>query len=712
MDRVKFTQNRELSWLKFNERVLDESMDNTVPLLERLKFISIFSTNLDEFFMVRVGSLYDLNLIKPNHIDNKSGMSPKEQIHAVYDAVKPLYLKKTEYYCSLQEELRKYRIESMKFDDLSPEHKKEVRYFFQNYIKPVISPLVIASHHPFPHLENKNIYIVASLKLKNKETMGIIPIPNSVPPVLYLGGDAVRYIYMEDIVLEYVDEIFDDFKILEKTALRVTRNADINFDDKSELDDGYEHIIDFRTEMKSALKKRKRLAPVRLELSNDISDKLKKFFYNKLSLSEKSTYITEVPMDLSNVFDIQKKVSKNMSKILEYAPLEPKIIGISMTDSIFPQIRARDILLSYPYESMEPFLKFIRDASEDDSVISIKITIYRLSSQSKLVEYLCQAAENGKDVTVLIELRARFDEQNNIDWSERLEEAGCNILYGEDEYKVHSKICLVSRKEKKEIKYYTQIGTGNYNENTAKQYTDLAFITYDQEIGRDANAFFQNMGIGNLNGSYQHLLVAPTSLKPAILRMIERETENRSDGYIFIKVNSLTDLEVMYALQRASEAGVNIIMMIRGICCMLPQIEGVTDNIQIFSVVGRFLEHSRIYVFGKDHRLKVYISSADLMTRNTERRVEVACPVYAEHIRKKIFNYIDSCLADNAKARILTNTGDYVLRDGNNHSINYQELMIENTYEEEITYDRMKMKKERKTSGFFGLIRKVFRNSY
>lgn len=680
--KPEFTQNRELSWLKFNERVLNESMDRTVPLLERLKFISIFSSNLDEFFMVRVGSLYDLNLIDPEQTDKKSGMTPRGQIDAVYDAVKPLYRKKTEYYRHLMGALKRYRIESPHFDELSPEHRKEVRQFFRNYIKPVLSPIVIDSHHPFPHLENKKIYVIAALKLKNKETPGIIPIPAGVPPVLYLSGDGVRYIYAEDILTACVGEVFEDFEILEKSVLRVTRNADINFDDKDDLDDGYDGISDFRAKMRAALKKRKRLAPVRLELSDDLSKKLKEFLYDKLSLSEKSTFITEVPMNLSNVFALPRKIAPSVGKILEYTPLSPKINGISMTESMLSQIRAGDILLSYPYESMEPFLKFLKDASEDSSVVSIKITIYRLSSQSKLVEYLCRAAENGKDVTVLIELRARFDEQNNIDWSERLEEAGCNILYGEDDYKVHSKICLVSRKERNEIRYYTQIGTGNYNENTAKQYTDLSLMTYDQEIGRDANAFFQNMGIGNLNGKYTHLLVAPGALKKAILEMIEREIQNRSDGAIFIKVNSLTDWDIIYALQQASEAGVEVTMMIRGICCLLPQIPGKTDNITIFSVVGRFLEHSRIYVFGKGHRQKVYISSADFMTRNTERRVEVACPIYAENVKKKIFNLIDACLADNAKARMITRDGTYALKDETNHWVNYQERMIETVTEE------------------------------
>ncbi len=705
--KPEFTQNRELSWLKFNERVLNESMDNTVPLLERLKFISIFSSNLDEFFMVRVGSLYDLNLIDPSQIDKKSGMTPKEQIDAIYSAVKPLYLKKTEYYRHLMGALKKYGIENLRFDDLSPDHKKEVKQFFQNYIKPVLSPIVIDSHHPFPHLENKKIYVVATLKLKNKETPGIVPIPASVPPVLYLSGGGVRYIYAEDILAACVDQVFEDFEILEKSVLRVTRNADINLDDKDDMDDGSEGISDFRAKMRAALKKRKRLAPVRLELSNDVSEKLKAFLYEKLSLSKKSTYITEVPMDLSNVFGLPKKVAPAAGKILNYAPLSPKINGISMADSILAQIRSRDILLSYPYESMEPFLKFIKEASEDRSVVSIKITIYRLSSQSKLVEYLCRAAENGKDVTVLIELRARFDEQNNIDWSERLEEAGCNILYGEDDYKVHSKICLVCRKERNEIRYYTQIGTGNYNENTAKLYTDLSLMTYDQEIGRDANAFFQNMGIGNLNGKYTHLLVAPNALKKPILDMIEREIQNRADGSIFIKVNSLTDLDIINTLQRASGAGVKVTMMVRGICCLLPGIPGKTDNITIFSVVGRFLEHSRIYVFGTGHRQKVYISSADFMTRNTERRVEVACPIYAENVKKKIFNLIDACMADNAKARVITRNGDYALKDGDNHSVNYQELMIENTYEEEPPLPR-ESSRGQSLARFFDRLRELF----
>ncbi len=681
-EKTKFTQNRELSWLRFNERVLCEAMDNTVPLLERLKFISIFSSNLDEFFMVRVGSLYDLNYIEPKQIDKKSGMTPLEQMDAIYEAVRPLYLKKTQYYEHLQKELKKHNIENCSFDMLSQEQRKEVKQFFLHHIKPILSPLVISSHNPFPHLENKKIYILVALKLKNKETVGIIPIPSSVPPVLYLKGEGIHYIYTEDILLAYTEYVFNDYEIIEKCYLRVTRNADINFDD---ADDTYDLNEDFRTIMKSALKKRKRLAPVRLEMSKQIGQKLKVYLYDKLSLSEKSTYITDVPMALPEVFEIGRKLPNRQQRMLEYPNIVPKVPkNILPSESMLKQIRERDILISYPFESIEPFLRFMKEAAEDSAVVSIKITIYRLSAQSKLVEALCLAAENGKDVTVLIELRARFDEQSNIDWSERLEQAGCNLIYGTGGYKVHSKICLISRKEHGNIRYYTQIGTGNYNEKTATQYTDLSLITYHQEIGADANAFFQNIGIANIKGTYNHLLVSPTSLKSNLLKMIEREMKKGKHGRIFIKVNSLTDFDIISVLQKASEVGVQIQLMIRGICCLLPQIDHLTENIQVFNIVGRFLEHSRIYAFGSGSEIRLYISSADFMTRNTERRVEVACPIYAENTRSKILKLIEACQYDNVKARKLLSNGEYTQRRENKYPINSQEMMIENIFEDEV----------------------------
>ena len=674
-----FTQNRELSWLRFNDRVLSEAMDETVPLLERLKFIAIFASNLDEFFMIRVGSLFDIMSVNENMIDSKSGMTPKEQLAHIFDAVRPLCLKKDELYKEVEKSLRAHDISNLSCSELEKNEKDLVNQYFEASIQPILSPQIVDTHHPFPHLANNVMHIGVVLKHKNREVFGVIPVPESLQPVFYLPGSDTRYIQTEKIILEHVQSIFAPYSVSEKVMFRVTRNADVNPDDEVFADES-----DFRNRMKMVLRQRKRLAPVRLELSNEISKKFTQYFTEKLGLSEKQIYITDTPMKMSYVYGLVSRVSSPKQALLTYPKFSPVwSSAVSKDESILAQAERSDILLSYPFESMEPFLQMVKEASKDPRVISIKITIYRLASHTKLVEYLCAAAENGKDVTVLIELRARFDEQNNINWSERLEEAGCNVTYGFDFFKVHSKICLITLSGKNGIRYITQVGTGNYNENTAKLYTDLSMITANQPVGHDAAEFFKNMAISNLYGEYEHLLVSPVSLKSTVLSLIDQEIQKGGRGRIFVKINSLTDAQIIDKLSEASCAGVKIRMVIRGICCLLPGIPGKTENIEISSIVGRLLEHSRIYCFGEGEEEKMYISSADFMTRNTERRVEVACPVYDKKLRERIHGMIDAILGDNVKARLLMPDGEYVKKDAVGPSLDSQEFFMEQAVKSE-----------------------------
>ncbi len=655
-----FTQNRELSWLRFNDRVLSEAMDESVPLLERLKFIAIFSSNLDEFFMIRVGSLFDILSVGDGTVDNRSGMTPEEQLKVIFAAVAPLYRKRDQVFQEVEHQLRAYGITHLPYDQLEKSERKTVRQYYEAFIQPVLSPQIIDTHHPFPHLANGVIHVGVKIQHKNREVFGVVPMPASLPALFYLPGSQTRYIRLENIVLEYADQLFSPFTVLEKVLFRVTRNADVNPDDEVFADES-----DFRQRVKKALHQRQRLAPVRLELSGPISKKFAAYMMDKLKIAPEQIYTAEAPMKMGYVYALADKLSKSKQKILIYpkfVPVWPS--AVNPHKSLLRQVQKRDILLSYPYESMEPFLQLIREAAYDPRVISIKITIYRLASHTKLVEYLCAAAENGKDVTVLIELRARFDEQNNIDWSERLEEAGCNVTYGFDFYKVYSKLCLITMKGKSGIDYITQVGTGNYNESTAKLYTDLSLLTAHPAIGHDAAEFFKNMSISNLQGEYQHLLVAPVSLKSTLLKMIDEEIAKGAEGRIFIKINSLTDADILSKLSEASCAGVKIQMIIRGICCLLPGIAGKTENIQISSIIGRFLEHSRIYCFGTGANEKMYLSSADFMTRNTERRVEVACPIYSSHVREKIHKLIQAQSHDTLKARVLMADGAYVQTPG------------------------------------------------
>lgn len=673
MPDTRFTQNRELSWLRFNERVLMEATDETVPLLERLKFITIFTSNLDEFFMIRVGSLFDLSHFKTHTIDQKSGWTPGEQLTHIYEAVRVLYARRQQIYQEVEQQLRVHGICQLRYDELAETEVKFVRQYFKSSIAPILSPQIVDTHHPFPHLQNKALHIGAWLKYKNNPMFAVIPVPAALPEVIFLPGGETRYIRTEEVILEHVSQIFKSDTILEKTVFCVTRNADINPDDEAfDFDSD-----DFRGKMKKLLRQRQRLAPVRLELSRPISETFLKYLKEHLPVTQEQVYVTNAPLKMGYAFALPAKLSENKRRALTDTPFTPGVPhGVRLNAPITPQVQAHDILLSYPFEGMDTFLHLIRESAYDPDVISIKITIYRLARKAKLVEYLCAAAEAGKDVTAFIELRARFDEQNNIDWSERLEDAGCTVIYGVENYKVHSKVCLITRRSQGSVQYITQVGTGNYNEKTALQYTDLSLITANPAIGQDANHFFQNLAIGNVSGQYEHLMVAPSSLKTGIIREIDREIAKRGEGRIFIKMNAITDIDLIEKLKQASCAGVRVRMIVRGICCILPDIPEKTENIEVISIVGRFLEHSRVYCFGQGNDERMYIASADFMTRNTEKRVEVACPIYDQNVREKIHYLMDTCWADNVKARALQRDGSYRTRPIRETPIDSQQMLM------------------------------------
>ena len=674
-----YTQNRELSWLQFNARVLAEAEDENVPLLERFKFLAIFTSNLDEFFMIRVGSLCDMAAVDKGHTDSKSGLTAKEQLHLIYKAVEPLYARRDAAFSDVDSKLSAIGLRRLTMDSLAPDEQKYIKRYFKDIIAPVLSPQIVDSHHPFPHLEGKVLHIAALLSHKKTERLGLLPVPASLPPVVFLPETPSRYILTEDILLAYADHVFEMYDVLEKTVLCVTRNADIQVDDETFGVEGG----DFRKKMEKLLRQRRRMAVVRVEISRPISDHFKEHFRSRFEVSDAQIFLSRTaPLKLGYAFSLGEHLPEKKRAFLSDAPFTPQQPAmLSAGQSLLKAALQRDILLSYPYESMEPFLQMIREAANDPAVLAIRITIYRLASKAKLVEYLCAAAENGKDVTALIELRARFDEQNNIDWSERMEEAGCKIIYGFEDYKVHSKICLITRRERGAVRHITQVGTGNYNEKTAKQYTDVSLITADERIGQDAGAFFNNMALGNLSGHYSRLFVAPTSLKNNILALMDEQIAKGKDGYILLKFNSLTDIDVIAKLREASCAGVTVEMIVRGICCLLPGVPGHTENITVTSIVGRFLEHSRIYVFGRGDEEKMYISSADLMTRNTERRVEIACPIDDPAVRTRLHDILYAMQHDTVKARVLQPDGTYCKKPAVQDPICAQDLLMQQAIE-------------------------------
>lgn len=668
---LDYTQNRELSWLRFNQRVLEEARDETVPLMERMKFVAIFTSNLDEFFMIRVGSLYDMAAVDNKKLDTKSGMTPKQQLEAIYQAVAPLYKERDKTYAEIKKQLKPYGVCGLDFKELEQPEKKYVKKYFKEQILPVLSPQIVDPNHPFPHLLNKEIYVVANLKQDSNTMTGIVPVPQYIPEVLYLPGHDIRYIRMEKVIMEYLELVFDKYEVSDKNYICVTRNADISPDDEAYADNE-----DFRFIMKETLHKRRRMAVVRLETASPLGKEMEKYLCDRFKITPECIFRTKMPMKLGFIFAIADKIPDSMKRALIDEPFSPQPSASLADGSIMEQVKKKDVLLSFPYESMDPFLQLIREAASDPDVMTIKITIYRLAKKARLVEYLCAAAENGKEVTALIELRARFDEQNNIDWSERMEEAGCRVLYGFEDYKVHSKLCLITYRNKNEIRYITQVGTGNYNEKTAKMYTDYSLITSDQEIGEDAAIFFKNMSIGNLDGVYDHLIVSPTSLKQKVLSLMDEEIRKGEHGRIVMKMNSLTDMDFIRKVSAASQAGVKIDLIVRGICCILPGIQGRTENLRVTSIVGRYLEHPRVFVFGTGDDAKVYIGSADMMTRNTEKRVEVACPIFDPKIRKKLMHDLNIMLADNVKARKMLSDGTYRKKVQGERTVNAQETFM------------------------------------
>ena len=671
--------NRELSWLKFNERVLEEAENNEVPLCERMNFVSIYQSNLDEFFRVRVGSLQDQMLVNKKIRDNKTKMTSEEQIKAILKVVKKLNKRKDAAYKSLMDKVAEYGITLIDFTTAKPEEKKYLEQYFNHEIVPLSSPTIVGKRQPFPFLRNQEIYAVVVLQTRSgKERIGIIPCTNNmVERLIELPGGKGRYILSENIVLHYIGKVFKGYKVIGKSLIRVVRNADIDADAL------YDEDLDYREFMADLMKERKKLSPVRLDMSREIDGSVVESLCRYLDVSPERVFRSEAPLDLSFVFTIQDHLRMNPELFYERR-VPQKSASFRDGVSILKQIEEEDKLLSYPYESIRPFLRMLNEAAEDDDVISIKMTLYRLAKQSKIVEALCEAAENGKEVVVLVELRARFDEENNIRWSRMLEKAGCQIIYGLEGFKVHSKLCLITKKGKNGIEYITQIGTGNYNEKTARLYTDLSLMTADEQIGMDAARVFQALTKGETVEESAHLLVAPKCLQNRIIDMIEEEIEHKKNGgdaYIGLKLNSLTDKKIIDKLVEASQAGVPVDMIIRGISCLIPGVKGQTENIRIISIVGRFLEHSRIYIFGCGERRKYYISSADFMTRNTVKRVEVAAPVCAPAIKERIQGIFDLMLSDNKKAREEDPEGNYTLVKCEGEPVNSQEALYQEAYD-------------------------------
>ena len=670
--------NRELSWLKFNERVLEEAENPEVPLCERMTFVSIYQSNLDEFFRVRVGSLQDQMLISTEIRENKTKMTSAEQIRAIIKEVKKLNQRKDKAYEKLMKKIEEYGITLINHASAKSEEKKFLEKYFMKEIMPLSSPTIVGKRQPFPFLKNGEIYAVVVLETRNKkERIGIIPCSNNMlTRMVELPGGKGRYMLIEDLILHYIGKVFKGYKVKGKSLLRVVRNADID------ADAAYDEDLDYREFMEDLMKQRKKLSPVRIDLSREMDETVVDALCRYLDVTPDRVFRSEAPLDVSFVFQLQDLLRRNTELFYEKR-VPQKSPEFKDGQSILQQITEEDKLLSYPYDSIRPFLKMLTEAAEDDSVISIKMTLYRLAKQSKVIEALCEAAENGKEVVVLVELRARFDEENNIRWSRMLEEAGCQIIYGLEHYKVHSKLCLITRRGENGIQYITQIGTGNYNEKTARLYTDLSLMTANEQIRMDAARVFQALAKGEVVEDMEHLLVAPKCLQSKVIEKIEEQIQKQKNGetaYIGLKMNSLTDKRIIDKLIDASKAGVKIDMIVRGICCLIPGVEGETENIHVISVVGRFLEHSRIYIFGNGEEAQYYIGSADFMTRNTVKRVEVAAPVYSERLKKRLQDLFDLMLSYNKKAQKEDAKGTYSVVECKGQPINSQELLYQEAY--------------------------------
>lgn len=671
--------NRELSWLKFNERVLEEAENPENPLCERLTFASIYQSNLDEFYMVRVGSLVDQMLLAKDIRENKTNMTPKEQLDAILARTKKLNRKRDVVYEEIMESLEEYGVHMLNFHKIEKEDRNYLERYFEAEVAPVISPSIVGKRQPFPFLRNKEIYAVVVLETKKgKEKLGIIPCSSAgIQRLIPVPGKTGTYMLSEELILHFVSKIFKGYHIKAKSLLRITRNADIDADAL------YDEDLDYREFMVELIKARKKLAPIRLELSREMDGDVVETLCDYLEVDKNFVFRGDIPLDLSFVFQIQDGLRK-ITELFYEKRIPQKSPVFNSHEPILDQIAKKDRFLSYPYESIKPFLTMLHEAANDEDVVSIKMTLYRVAKQSKVVEALIEAAENGKEVFVLVELKARFDEENNIGWSRLLEDAGCHVIYGLDGYKVHSKLCQIMKKKDGNVEYYTQIGTGNYNEKTARLYTDLSLMTADPKIGTEAARVFQALAMGETVEDMDYLLVAPKCLQNKVLAMIDEEIEHAKAGeqaYIGLKMNSLTDKRIMNKLVEASCAGVHIDMVVRGICCLIPGVKGQTENIHIISIVGRFLEHSRIYIFGTQERAKIYISSADFMTRNTLRRVEVAAPIEDPDIRMQIQEMFVTMLSDNRKARTMNNKGNYKIEPSDNAPLNSQEVFLEQAYD-------------------------------
>ena len=671
--------NRELSWLQFNERVLNEAGNPRVPLAERMTFASIYQTNLDEFFMVRVGTLMMQMNAKEKVIENKTGMTSEEQVKEILERVCLLEKKKAKIYEQLMGELEPKGIRIINFNRLSNEEGRLLEQYFDAHIAPFLSPMVIGKQQPFPFLANKQLYAIVLLtSQKGKKKTGIVPCSNSVfNRLIEIPTRPGCFMLSEELILHFISKLYPKYEIREKSIMRVTRNADIDAHDL------YDEDMDYRDMMEQLIKKRVRLDPVRVELSRKINDEAKQELSNFLEIGTSHIINVKTPLDLSFVFTLQNYLREQKELFYEKrSPRESPVL--SLHESILSQIEKKDVLLSYPFESMKPFIKMLNDAAEDPDVVSIKMTLYRVADRSKIIDALIEAAENGKEVVVLVELRARFDEANNIEMSHRLEEAGCQILYGLGDYKVHSKLCLITRRKGDSYAYITQIGTGNYNEKTSRLYTDLSLITANQEIGADAAKVFLALQQGETVEDVSKLLVAPKCLQNKVLEMMEEQITNKKAGkeaYIGVKINSLTDKVLIDKMIEASKAGVRVDLIVRGICCLKPQIPGVTENIRVISVVGRYLEHSRIYRFGVGDEEKIYIASADFMTRNTIRRVEVAAPIYDPAIRERIRYIFDTIMQDDEKGKEQNAQGIYEDRHIHDVPVNSQEIFFQDAYD-------------------------------
>ena len=670
--------NRELSWLKFNERVLEEAENQDNPLCERLTFASIYQSNLDEFYMVRVGSLVDQMFLSKDIRENKTNMTPKEQLEAVLSRTRKLNRKRDVIYEEIMDSLKEYGIQMLNFHKIEKEDRNYLERYFEAEVAPVISPSIVGKRQPFPFLRNREIYAVVVLETKKgKEKLGIIPCSSAgIQRLIPVPGKEGTYMLSEELILHFVSKIFKGYHIKAKSLLRITRNADIDADAL------YDEDLDYREFMVELIKARKKLAPIRLELSREMDGDVVETLCDYLDVNKNFVFRGDTPLDLSFVFQIQDGLRKKTELFYEKR-IPQKSPQFNTTEPILDQIAKKDRFLSYPYESIKPFLTMLHEAANDKDVVSIKMTLYRVAKQSKVVEALIEAAENGKEVFVLVELKARFDEENNIEWSRLLEDAGCHVIYGLDGYKVHSKLCQIVKKKGGNVEYYTQIGTGNYNEKTARLYTDLSLMTADPKIGTEAAQVFQALAMGETVEDMDHLLVAPKCLQNKVLAMIDTEIEHAKAGepsYIGLKMNSLTDKRIIDKLAEASCAGVHIDMIVRGICCLIPEVEGKTENIHIISIVGRFLEHSRIYIFGTQERAKIYIASADFMTRNTLRRVEVAAPIEDPDIRMQIQEMFVTMLSDNRKARKMNSKGNYKIGESDNAPLNSQEVFLQQAY--------------------------------